>query len=247
MPDQGASDESDGGERVVRGRRVTAVELRRLEVALRGSVWPFVTGSGAQISPRRARALICDAGVRAVFELIDASTGEVTSVDLGRHDRVPNRRLRRQVMRRDKSCRFPGCSRRHRLHVHHIVWWEHGGLTELSNLLLLCPKHHHAIHDRHWELTGTADDHVFRRPDGVVSDPTAALLSGSVAELVDRHRRYGLDVVADGAGSHWSGDRIDWDCFFAAFANGRLAHDPADGPYQPYRPEHLDPDGPSPN
>ena len=203
-----------------------SMELQRLTVALQASVWPFRTSSGAHLSPKRARALLNDAGVRAVFELINTATGETTSVDLGAHDRVPNRALRRAVMRRDRSCRFPGCTRRHRLHVHHIVWWEHGGLTVLENLLLLCPKHHHAIHDRHWELTGTAGDHVFRRPDGVIADPAAARLCGETAELVARHRRHGLDIAADGAGSLWMGDQIHWDCFDAAFANGRLAHDP---------------------
>jgi hypothetical protein len=34
---------------------------------------------------------------------------------------------------------------------------------------------------------------------------------------VDAHRRFGLDIAVDGAGSHWQGDHIDWDCFFAAF------------------------------
>ena len=207
-------------------RHPRSMELQRLTVALQASVWPFRTSSGAHLSPKRARALLNDAGVRAVFELINTATGVTTSVDLGAHDRVPNRALRRAVMRRDRSCRFPGCTRRHRLHVHHIVWWEHGGLTVLENLLLLCPKHHHAIHDRHWELTGTAGDHVFRRPDGVIADPAAARLCGETAELVARHRRHGLDIAADGAGSHWTGDQIHWVCFDAAFANGRLAPDP---------------------
>ena len=109
------------------------------------------------------------------------------------------------------------------------MWWEHGGLTVLENLLLLCPKHHHAIHDRHWELTGTADAHTFRRPDGVSADPAAARLCGETAELVAAHRRHGLDIAADGAGSHWMGDQIHWDCFDAAFANSRLTHNPATG------------------
>ncbi|MDQ2678248.1 MAG: hypothetical protein M3Y51_05845 [Actinomycetota bacterium] len=61
----------------------------------------------------------------------------------------------------------------------------------------------------------------------MIVDPAAARLCGETAELVERHRRHGLDIAADGAGSLWSGDRIDWDCFDAAFLNGRLAHDPA--------------------
>ena len=73
----------------------------------------------------------------AVDDLLPRSA---TSFDLGRHRRFPDRRLRRAVQRRDRgTCRFPGCSRRHRLHIHHIVFWEHGGCTDLDNLLALCP------------------------------------------------------------------------------------------------------------
>ena len=43
---------------------------------------------------------------------------------------------------------------------------------------------------------------------------------------------------ADGAGSHWTGDPLDWDCCYAALANGTLATDPALGetthPGQPH-------------
>ena len=33
--------------------------------------------------------------------------------------------------------------------LHHLWWWEHGGPTDVHNLLPLCVQHHHAIHDRH--------------------------------------------------------------------------------------------------
>jgi len=33
------------------------------------------------------------------------------------------------------------------LHAHHIRHWEDGGLTELDNLVLVCP-HHHRLHHR---------------------------------------------------------------------------------------------------
>src|SRR5690606_33563709 len=116
-------------------------------------------------------------------------------------------------------------------HVHDIVWWEDGVLTVLADLLLLCPRHHRAIHDRHWALTGTAEDHVFRRPDGVIADPAAARLCGSTAELVAAHRRHGPDITIDATttADQWTGGPIHWDCFDAAFANGRSIHDPYAG------------------
>ncbi|MFN7151289.1 MAG: HNH endonuclease signature motif containing protein, partial [Microthrixaceae bacterium] len=104
-------------------------------------------------------------------------------------------------------------------HVHHIVFWEHGGRTDMDNLIVLCPAHHGAIHRRGWRLTGSAAEPRFQRPGGATVPESAPPIQGSVAELVDRHRRDGLDIAVDGAGSGWMGDHIDWDCFFAAFAN----------------------------
>jgi hypothetical protein len=31
--------------------------------------------------------------------------------------------------------------------VHHLLEWEHGGTTDLSNLVLLCRRHHVAVHE----------------------------------------------------------------------------------------------------
>jgi hypothetical protein len=43
-------------------------------------------------------------------------------------------------------------------HVHHDEPWSHGGHTTVRNGRLLCPRHHHRVHDRAFETT--------RRPDG---------------------------------------------------------------------------------
>jgi hypothetical protein len=113
--------------------------------------------------------------------------------------------------------------------VHHIVWWEHGGGTDRDNLLLLCPKHHRAVHVGDWSLSGTATTPSFERGGHGVPD-AAPPMHGSLALLVDAHRRSGIDVVADGAGSHWQGDHIDWDCFFAAFEPTEHRDDAAASP-----------------
>ncbi len=198
--------------------------------------WPIRSEADHQLSTLALHELCCDSGMRWVADIVGSRPGphlgdavddllprSATSFDLGRHRRFPDRRLRRAVQRRDRgTCRFPGCSRRHRLHIHHIIFWEHGGRTDLDNLLALCPSHHRAIHVRDWTLTGTAQHPVFRR-SGQHVPSHAPPVQGRLADLVDEHRRYGLDIAADGAGSNWAGDRIDWDCFFAGF----LPHEPA--------------------
>jgi hypothetical protein len=203
--------------------------------------WPYRTGRGTLLSAAAVEALLGDAGSRVVLDvplaelalgaapapgawsplrLLSGMVEPSFTLDLGRHRRHPTAALRRAVMRRDGGCcRFPGCTRRHRLNVHHIVFWEHGGRTDLDNLIALCPAHHGAIHRRGWTLTGSAAEPRFQRPGGATVAESAPPIQGSVAELVDRHRRDGLDIAVDGAGSGWMGDRIDWDCFFAAFAN----------------------------
>ena len=50
---------------------------------------------------------------------------------------------RREIMRRDRHCRFPGCTNVTFTNVHHVVPWKSGGRTDLDNLVLLCEHHHH--------------------------------------------------------------------------------------------------------
>jgi hypothetical protein len=37
--------------------------------------------------------------------------------------------------------------------AHHIVWWRHGGRTDLDNLLLICSFHHRLVHGYGWRMT----------------------------------------------------------------------------------------------
>ena len=192
--------------------------------------WPIRLSSGAPLSGAMVAQLACDAGFRAVARHVRSEQAGDDQLDLGRHQRFPSRRLRRAILRRDDGCcRFPGCTRRHRLDVHHIVYWEHGGRTDCDNLLLLCPTHHRAVHHGGWAITGSAAGATFQRPDGRNAEPAPTPPGGTLAALVDANRTHGRDIALDGAGSRWLGDRIDWDCFFAAFNEGPFAP-PLDAP-----------------
>jgi hypothetical protein len=55
--------------------------------------------------------------------------------------------LRRAVLARDRTCRFPGCDRPHAwCNAHHVVHRADGGVTSLSKLVLLCRRHHRLVH-----------------------------------------------------------------------------------------------------
>lgn len=173
---------------------------------------PALTSHGTRLSASAVARIIGDCGLRFVADLVDG-----TQLDLGRHARTITPPLFRALLARDRHCRFPGCATRRHLHGHHIVWWIHGGATDLSNLVLLCRKHHHAIHDRAWSCTGTATDLHFLRPDGQevtnrVSTPDHP------GETIERAYRRRFHQIADSPGGQWQGDRIDWDCLFASLA-----------------------------
>ncbi len=60
---------------------------------------------------------------------------DLTRHDLGRTTREPSLALREHVGTIDgERCRFPGCTRRRRLHAHHVTYWSAGGATDLANL-----------------------------------------------------------------------------------------------------------------
>lgn len=74
--------------------------------------------------------------------------------DLGRSQRLPSLALRELLGTLDgERCRFPGCTRRRKLHAHHVVRWSDGGSTDLANLLLLCSRHHTVVHQQGFSLT----------------------------------------------------------------------------------------------
>ncbi len=74
-------------------------------------------------------------------------------LNLGRTTRLANRAQRRALRATYATCAVPGCSVRFdHCNIHHVRWWENDGLTDLANLLPLCSKHHHCVHDGGWQL-----------------------------------------------------------------------------------------------
>ena len=137
-----------------------------------------------------ARRLACDAHVVLSVESPDGSI-----LDQGRVRRHPTVAQRIEIARRDKGCRFPGCTFTEFTDVHHIRHWVHGGATDLDNLVTLCGRHHRAVHELGWVMKGNANAvrvlHEPARPDREV---------GAVADLAQDvagpHRRSGWAAAA---------------------------------------------------
>ena len=72
---------------------------------------------------------------------------DLTVHDAGRGQRHPGQPLRDLLGALDgERCRFPSCTRRRKLHAHHVIHWLDGGRTDLANLVLVCSRHHTVIH-----------------------------------------------------------------------------------------------------
>ncbi len=99
--------------------------------------------------------LSCDATVAVA---VDDDVGH--TMYEGRARRFPNEGQRREVMRRDRHCRFPGCDAETFINVHHVIPWKPTGRTDLSNLALLCIHHHALVHKKGWSMTGNANEEL---------------------------------------------------------------------------------------
>jgi hypothetical protein len=123
------------------------------------------TVDGVPVPVSLARRLACEA---AVIPIVLGSTGEV--LDLGRTTRLANRAQRRACAAMYSTCAAPGCEVGFdRCEIHHLHWWEHGGPTDMNNLVPLCGRHHHLIHDAGFTATLTAGRTLrWYRPDGTL-------------------------------------------------------------------------------
>ena len=87
----------------------------------------------------------------------------------GRARRIPSDAQRREVIRRDRQCRFAGCPNVTFTNVHHIEPCKPGGRTDFDNLALVCLHHHHLVHRKVWTMTGNANEELtFVGPNGRV-------------------------------------------------------------------------------
>ncbi len=108
------------------------------------------------------KRLCCDGDAVVIVE---DEEGEPLSV--GRKTRTVPTAIKRALRARDKGCKFPGCHHRRFVDAHHIQHWSAGGETSLSNLMLLCSRHHRLVHEGGFRIERDYQDRwFFKRPDG---------------------------------------------------------------------------------
>ena len=161
---------------------------------------------GTRVSAETARRLACDV---SRVEICHAEDGSV--LEAGRRTRTIPPALRRALDARDRGCRFPGCGLRF-TDAHHIVHWADGGETTLGNTVLLCRRHHRAVHEGGYRSCSDRNGQVvFFTPRGNALfevPPIPELPPDPVEALVRENRERGTRP------NPWSGEprwRKDWD------------------------------------
>jgi 5-methylcytosine-specific restriction endonuclease McrA len=166
-----------------------------------------VLEEGSHVSAETSRRLACDAS-RVVMR--HDEDGRV--VEIGARTRTIPPALRRALQHRDRTCRFPGCHLRIG-EGHHVRHWAQGGPTTLANLVLLCRRHHRAVHEEGYQVARAPDGALrFRQPDGrplPEVPPTAAVPADPVAALRACHHARGLQLNGRTACPLWLGERLD--------------------------------------
>lgn len=109
---------------------------------------------GGWISADVVRRLACDA---TLIVAADDNLGH--TMYEGRGQRFATDAQRREIWRRDRHCRFPGCDNLTFGIPHHIRRWKpDDGPTDLPNLVLLCEYHHNLMHSNAWSMSGDANE-----------------------------------------------------------------------------------------
>jgi 5-methylcytosine-specific restriction endonuclease McrA len=166
-----------------------------------------VLEEGTHVPAGTSQRLSCDAS-----RTLMRHDREGRVVEVGARTRTIPPALRRALQHRDQGCRFPGCGVRIG-QGHHLRHWAQGGPTTLSNLAILCRRHHRAVHEEGYQVIRGPDGALhFRRPDGrsLPDVPSPPRLAGDPTTMIqERSETEGLRITARTGLPLWLGERLD--------------------------------------
>ena len=133
---------------------------------------------GTPIDLDELRRIACDADI---VPMIFGNDGQPLYV--GRAQRAPTKAQKLALYKRDRRC--VGCGLRPQIcDAHHIVPWDQNGPTDITNLVLLCPRCHTKVHKHHHTIQHDTDNGRYRlqpppRPSPATHPPPAEQLTAA--------------------------------------------------------------------
>ena len=130
-------------------------------------------GDGTPIPIEKIRDLACQADILpAVFR------GVSQPMDLGRSRRTASPAQRIALVARDKAC--VGCgATANWCQAHHIIPWAVQGNTDLDDMVLLCSRCHHKVHDDRWQVRRKPSGKYYLKPPLKHERPTSTRRNGN--------------------------------------------------------------------
>src|SRR5829696_10026693 len=152
------------------------------------------TAPGQPVPVEAIRRLTCDGDLIPVV-----LNGDGVTLEHGRARRVATTAQRRALRVMYRTCGHPHCQVGfEHCDIHHAVPWQRGSVTDVANLLPLCSKNHHLVHEGGWHLALRPDRTIrLERPDGTVAfegatvDVAPAGTANSIDQLI-RARAHAL-------------------------------------------------------
>jgi hypothetical protein len=174
-PDADPNDEwstfiRNGPSRFGRPEIVVVLDARAASVEANNSRPVVDWGIPVELPARTLEELFPRADVHPVIVLNGVVLHAPGELHLGRTTRLANRAQRRALRALYATCAVYGCAVKFdHCQPHHVKYWENGGFTDLDNLLPLCSRHHHLVHEGGWKLTLGLDRTVtVIYPDGSI-------------------------------------------------------------------------------
>ena len=121
------------------------------------------TSAGTEVPLETVQRHVCNSTITAVI-----SDSRYRQINVGRKYRTATDAQWSAIRALYSCCAWPGCDRPiDWCQAHHILFWEHDGLTDFDNLIPLCSHHHHQVHEGRWGLR-LSNERVLDvyRPDG---------------------------------------------------------------------------------
>ncbi|MGB5516435.1 MAG: DUF222 domain-containing protein [Thermoanaerobaculia bacterium] len=163
--------------------------------------------AGTDVSAETSRRLSCDAG-----KVVMKHDSEGKILNVGRRTRTIPTAIRRALTVRDEGCQFPGCGLKY-CEAHHLKHWANGGETSLDNLVLLCRRHHRAVHEEGYQIEHASNGELrFLRPQGweiPSAPPEPDLIQDSLDSLSSLLAEEDFSIDASTGFPTWEGGPLD--------------------------------------